>query len=254
MTSLPAGDPPLDPIGAPAAPLVVAHRAARPSSARRCCRCSPPWPPATCARGCAAARASSGWGRAASRTASGPDRFAELEAWWRDAGRQRRGARRGRPPGHRAGRLRVVRVRRDSAAGATLVVPEVVVGMRGGVAWLTTVGVEPAPAVPAVPGRRRSPGSRCRRRRSTSPSPTARCRARRVGRCRGRGGRADHRRAARQGRAGPRPRRHRPASRSTCAGCCTGWPSSYRTTLGVRASTGSSARRPSCWCAARRGW
>jgi menaquinone-specific isochorismate synthase len=40
----------------------------------------------------------------------------------------------------------------ESASGATLVVPEVVVGMRDGVAWLTTVGVEPAPAVPAVPG------------------------------------------------------------------------------------------------------
>jgi menaquinone-specific isochorismate synthase len=40
----------------------------------------------------------------------------------------------------------------ESAAGATLVVPEVVVGFRAGVAWLTTVGVEQAPAVPAVPG------------------------------------------------------------------------------------------------------
>ena len=48
----------------------------------------------------------------------------------------------------------------ESAAGATLVVPEVIVGCRDGRWWLTTIGTKasvPAPAAPAARSRRRSP-------------------------------------------------------------------------------------------------
>ena len=208
-------------------PPRLAHRAPRPRARRGAAVAGPRrWPRATCARGCAAARAS--WGGGARPAARHPGRVGwPSSRRGGGAGRQRRRARRGRPARHRAGRVRVGVVRRRlRRAAATLVVPEVVVGMRGGVAWLTTVGVEPAPAVrrrsghaddraaaaPAAPGRRG-----LRRRRAVGG---------RVGRCRGRGGRADHGRPARQGGAGPRPRRHHRARRSTCGGCCTGWPSS----------------------------
>jgi menaquinone-specific isochorismate synthase len=94
-----------------------------------------------------------GWGRAASHTASGPDRIAELDRWW--AGLVEGAVVRdevGRP-GSGPIAFGSVSYAASSAAGATLVVPDVVVGCRSGVAWLTTVGVEPAPAVAAVPGR-----------------------------------------------------------------------------------------------------
>ena len=65
--------------------------------------------------------------------------MAELEAWWtglvgsavvRDEVDR---------PGTGPVAFGSVSYAADSPAGATLVVPEVVVGMRGGVAWLTTV-------------------------------------------------------------------------------------------------------------------
>jgi menaquinone-specific isochorismate synthase len=152
MTSLPAGNPALDPIGAPAAPLVSRTVPLDPELGAALLSLIP---------GVDARHVSSwvrrgegivGWGRAASRTASGPGRMAELEAWWsglvgtavvRDEVDR---------PGTGPVAFGSVSYAADSPSGATLVVPEVVVGMRDGVAWLTTVGVEPAPAVPAVPG------------------------------------------------------------------------------------------------------
>ena len=110
----------------------------------------------------------------------------------------------------------------DSAAGATLVVPEVVVGRRDGSVVADHDRRRPRAARP-------TPDLRSRSRRATPDgrhaSPTARSpRADWAGRGR-RGGRADHRRRARQGRAGPRPARAAPGSRSTPAGCCGGSPS-----------------------------
>jgi menaquinone-specific isochorismate synthase len=152
MTSLPAGNPALDPIGAPAAPLVSRTVPLDPELGAALLSLIP---------GVDARHVSSwvrrgegivGWGRAASRTASGPGRMAELEAWWsglvgtavvRDEVDR---------PGTGPVAFGSVSYAANSPSGATLVVPEVVVGMRDGVAWLTTVGVEPAPAVPAVPG------------------------------------------------------------------------------------------------------
>ena len=152
MTSLPAGDPAPDPIGAPAAPLVSRTVPLDPELGTALLSLIP----VVGARDvCSWVRRDEGivgWGRAASHTASGPSRMAELEAWWsalvgtavvRDEVDR---------PGTGPVAFGSVSYAADSASGATLVVPEVVVGMRDGVTWLTTVGVEPAPAVPAVPG------------------------------------------------------------------------------------------------------
>ncbi len=93
-----------------------------------------------------------GWGRAASHSAAGPDRFAELEDWWR----AQTGSAVVRDevdlPGTGPVAFGSFSYAADSPAGATLVVPEVVVGRRGDRAWLTTVGVGRAPSVAAVPG------------------------------------------------------------------------------------------------------
>ncbi|MEO5610064.1 MAG: isochorismate synthase [Ornithinibacter sp.] len=93
-----------------------------------------------------------GWGRAASFTTSGPDRFADLESWWR--GQTRSAVVRDEVdlPGTGPVAFGSVSYAADSPAGATLVVPEVIVGRRGDVAWLTTIGVERSPSVAAVPG------------------------------------------------------------------------------------------------------
>ena len=198
-------------------------------------------------------RASSAWGRAAGRTASGPGRIAELDAWWTglvggavvrdDVDR----------PGTGPIAFGSVSYAAESAAGATLVVPEVVVGFRAGVAWLTTVGVEQAPAVPAVPGHPEvarqaaagGPARRGLRRRRAVPCA--------VGGGGGRGRLAHHVRAARQGRPRARPRGHQRRRRSTCAGSCTASPSAT-TRRGSSRSTASWAPPPSCSCAGRRGW
>ncbi|HSF99226.1 MAG TPA: isochorismate synthase [Ornithinibacter sp.] len=151
MTSLPAGDRPSDPV-ASAAPLVSRTVPLPPELGTALLSVLP-------ARGardlCSWVRRGEGvvgWGRAAAHTASGPDRMAVLDQWWsglvghavvRDEVQR---------PGTGPLAFGSVSYAASSASGATLVVPEVVVGARGGVAWLTTVGVESAPAVAAVPG------------------------------------------------------------------------------------------------------
>jgi menaquinone-specific isochorismate synthase len=153
MTSLPAGEPSIDPIGTPAAPLVSRTVPLDPELGAALLALVPPGSATDVCSWVKRGEGIVGWGRAASRTASGTDRMAELEAWWtalvssavvRDEVDR---------PGTGPVAFGSVSYAADSPAGATLVVPEVVVGMRGGVAWLTTVGVEPAPAVAAVPGR-----------------------------------------------------------------------------------------------------
>jgi len=152
MTSLPAGNPALDPIGAPAAPLVSRTVPLDPELGAALLSLIPDVDARHVSSWVRRGEGIVGWGRAASRTASGPGRMAELEAWWsglvgtavvRDEVDR---------PGTGPVAFGSVSYAANSPSGATLVVPEVVVGMRDGVAWLTTVGVEPAPAVPAVPG------------------------------------------------------------------------------------------------------
>ncbi|MFL6168054.1 MAG: isochorismate synthase MenF [Ornithinibacter sp.] len=152
MTSLPVGNPALDPIGAPAAPLVSRTVPLDPELGAALLSLIPAVDPRVVSSWVRRGEGIVGWGRAESHTASGAGRMAELEAWWaalvgtavvRDEVDR---------PGTGPVAFGSVSYAADSASGATLVVPEVVVGMRDGVAWLTTVGVEPAPAVAAVPG------------------------------------------------------------------------------------------------------
>jgi menaquinone-specific isochorismate synthase len=92
-----------------------------------------------------------GWGRALELTAHGPDRFARIEAWWRDlvdgaVVRDDVGL-----PGTGPVAFGSISYAADSPSGATLVVPEVVVGARDGQCWVTTIGTGdelPSPVVP----------------------------------------------------------------------------------------------------------
>jgi menaquinone-specific isochorismate synthase len=92
-----------------------------------------------------------GWGRAVELSAYGADRFAEAEQWWRtvvDGAVVRDEV---RLPGTGPVAFGSLSYAADSPAGATLVVPEVVVGARDGVWWVTTVGTDaelPATVVP----------------------------------------------------------------------------------------------------------
>lgn len=80
-----------------------------------------------------------GWGRAAELSCTGADRFAEAAAWWRDLA------------SHSVVRDDVDRpgsglvafgsfTFADDGVGSTLVVPEVVIGRRDGIAWVTVIG------------------------------------------------------------------------------------------------------------------
>ena len=80
-----------------------------------------------------------GWGRAATFTARGPERFAAADTWWRtqvarsvsrdDVGRPGSGL-------VAFGSFAFA----DEGEGTTLVVPEIVVGRRDGISWITTIG------------------------------------------------------------------------------------------------------------------
>ncbi len=152
MTSLPVGDRPTDPIGATAAPLVSRTVPLAPELGAALLSLVPPGGPRDVVSWVRRGEGLVGWGRAASLTTTGPERMAELDSWWlrlvgsavvRDEVDR---------PGTGPVAFGSVSYAVESASGATLVVPEVVVGVRGGVAWLTTVGVESAPSVAAVPG------------------------------------------------------------------------------------------------------
>lgn len=82
-----------------------------------------------------------GWGRAAEHTAFGRSRFAELEQWWVD---QRAGAvvrDEVRRPGTGPVAFGSVAYAAGSPAGATLLVPSVLIGRRGDDAWVTVTTV-----------------------------------------------------------------------------------------------------------------
>ncbi len=151
MTSLPAGDRPSDPV-ASAAPLVSRTVPLPPELGAALLSLLP-------ARGardlCSWVRRGEGvvgWGRAAAHTASGPDRMAELDRWWSSLVAHAVVRDEVQRPGTGPLAFGSVSYAASSPSGATLVVPEVVVGVRGDQAWLTTVGAESAPAVAAVPG------------------------------------------------------------------------------------------------------
>lgn len=151
MTSLPAGERPSEPHGAVAAPLVSRTVPLPLELGGALLSLVPAGDARDVVSWVRRGEGLVGWGRAASHTTTGPDRMAALERWWSrlvgsavvrdDVDR----------PGTGPVAFGSVSYAAGSAAGATLVVPEVVVGLRGGVAWLTTVGAESAPSVAAVP-------------------------------------------------------------------------------------------------------
>lgn len=93
-----------------------------------------------------------GWGRLASVRAEGPDRFAELDRWWRAFVARCDGAGEAGLPG--SGPVAFLSVAfADRPGTSVLVVPEVVVGRRDGVTWVTElVGSSHAVAVEPVTG------------------------------------------------------------------------------------------------------
>ena len=81
-----------------------------------------------------------GWGRALELTTHGPARFERAQDWWRQVVATAVVRDEVRAPGTGPVAFGSVAYAAGSAAGATLLVPEVVVGCRDGRWWLTTVG------------------------------------------------------------------------------------------------------------------
>jgi menaquinone-specific isochorismate synthase len=91
-----------------------------------------------------------GWGQAARLELTGPDRFLAAQDWWQELVARAEVVDDVRLPG--TGLVGFGSFAFDSATGSSvLVVPEVVVGHRGGTWWLTTVGVAPPDLTPAPP-------------------------------------------------------------------------------------------------------
>jgi menaquinone-specific isochorismate synthase len=98
-----------------------------------------------------------GWGRALEFTAHGEERFAECERWWRrvvDTAVVRDDV---QVPGTGPVTFGSISYAAGSPAGATLVVPEVVVGARDGRWWVTTIGTTAELPAPVAPGTQPEP-------------------------------------------------------------------------------------------------
>jgi menaquinone-specific isochorismate synthase len=98
-----------------------------------------------------------GWGRAMEFTAHGADRFADCERWWRqvvDTAVVRDDV---QVPGTGPVTFGSISYAAGSPAGATLVVPEVVVGARDGRWWVTTIGTTSELPAPVAPSAQREP-------------------------------------------------------------------------------------------------
>ncbi|WP_182112108.1 isochorismate synthase MenF [Actinotalea sp. JY-7876] len=85
------------------------------------------------------------WGEVARTTSYGPDRFALAEAAWRTAAAHAVVRDEVRVPGTGPVAFGSFAFAAGSRAASTLVVPAVVVGRRGGTAWVTTIDVGAAP-------------------------------------------------------------------------------------------------------------
>ena len=101
-----------------------------------------------------------GWGEAARLEVSGPRALAEAAAWWAALSAELTTADPVAVPG--SGPVALASIAFDPAAGTSVfVVPEVVVGRRDGVAWMTTISLpahpDPAP-LPTRPEPAQSPG------------------------------------------------------------------------------------------------
>jgi menaquinone-specific isochorismate synthase len=91
-----------------------------------------------------------GWGRVASVRTSGPDRFAEAERWWQSLVQRAQVHDEVGVAGTGPVALGSFAYAAASPADATLTVPQVVVGRRGELAWVTTMGVGTAPEAPRL--------------------------------------------------------------------------------------------------------
>lgn len=80
-----------------------------------------------------------GWGRAASYSTSGESRFADAETWWDALVAKAEVEDEVEGPGTGLVAFGSFSFAASSDEGASLVVPEIIVGRRGGRAWLTTV-------------------------------------------------------------------------------------------------------------------
>jgi menaquinone-specific isochorismate synthase len=89
------------------------------------------------------------WGETARFDPSGPSRFADAERWWRDQSAHSVVRDEARLPG--SGLVSFGSFAYFDEPGASvLIVPEVVVGRRGGVAWMTMISRGALPAAPPV--------------------------------------------------------------------------------------------------------
>ncbi len=93
-----------------------------------------------------------GWGRVASHTAYGENRFRDLEDWWTELSGSAVVRDEVDLPGTGPVAFGSIAYAAGSPRGGTLVVPEVVVGRRGGQCWVTTLSVGELPAaLPTLP-------------------------------------------------------------------------------------------------------
>ncbi|MCI2417035.1 isochorismate synthase [Saccharopolyspora sp. K220] len=94
-----------------------------------------------------------GWGCVARLDVSGPNRFHQADAWWRDLCQQIEVADSVGLPG--CGPVAFASLAfADQPGNSVLIVPEVVIGERDGVRWITTIGdgsAEPLPPEPVRP-------------------------------------------------------------------------------------------------------
>ncbi|MGL5910281.1 MAG: chorismate-binding protein, partial [Phycicoccus sp.] len=150
LPALPAGD---RPHAAPGAPLVARTVSLEPALAGSLLSLVPHLPAQDVVSWVRRGEGIVGWGRAASSTAFGDSRFRDLERWWHHlvaTSVVRDGV---DLPGTGPVAFGAVSYAPGSAVGGSLVVPEVVVGLRGGQAWLTTVSAGSETSVAAVTGR-----------------------------------------------------------------------------------------------------
>ncbi|MGZ4608742.1 MAG: isochorismate synthase [Actinomycetes bacterium] len=84
-----------------------------------------------------------GWGEVARLDVHGPDRFALAQQWWREQVGRLTVDDQVRLPGSGPVAFASFAFDDESSARSVLVVPEVVLGRRDGVAWLTTIGTPP---------------------------------------------------------------------------------------------------------------
>lgn len=92
-----------------------------------------------------------GWGRALSHRAVGQERFAELERWWRGVVANAIVRDDVDLPGTGPVAFGSMSYAARSPHGGTLVVPDVVVGRRGGITWMTTMSVSEVSELATVP-------------------------------------------------------------------------------------------------------